>query len=72
MPSKTASKSTPKRKTTSTPPPAPELVAVPAIKHTPTHADIAFRAWELSQLRTHSEGSELNDWLAAERELRAS
>jgi hypothetical protein len=40
-------------------------------KPAPTHAEIAFRAFELYQLRG-SDGGALNDWLAAEQELRAS
>ena len=38
----------------------------------PTHAEIARRAFELYQARGGTHGSDLNDWLHAERELRAS
>jgi hypothetical protein len=40
-------------------------------KRSPTHDEIAFRAWELYQVRG-ADGGALNDWLAAEQELRAS
>jgi Protein of unknown function (DUF2934) len=87
MATKTSSKaasSAPKRKRSTTPPPAKldgATVLAPAsapaasvseLKPFPTHEDIAFRAWELYQMRAASEGGALNDWLAAERELRAS
>jgi hypothetical protein len=37
----------------------------------PTHAEIARRAFELYQARGGAHGCDLNDWLSAERELRA-
>jgi Protein of unknown function (DUF2934) len=87
MATKTSSKSAssaPKRKRSTTPPPAKlagatvlapasgPATSASALKPVPSHEDIAFRAWELYQMRAASEGGALNDWLAAERELRAS
>ncbi|HEY6881758.1 MAG TPA: DUF2934 domain-containing protein [Polyangiales bacterium] len=84
MASKTSTKaSTPKRKRTSTAPAAPTMPTAGVLavdgaltsespKRTPTHEDIAFRAFELYQSRDQSEGGALHDWLTAERELRAS
>jgi hypothetical protein len=46
------------------------LVETP-IQRAPTHDEIAFRAFELYQSRG-ADGGALNDWLAAEQELRAS
>lgn len=37
----------------------------------PSHDEIAQRAFELYQTRGYGDGGELNDWLRAERELRA-
>lgn len=84
MASKTSTKSTssaPKRKRTSVAPPAAPatmdgasmLQAAPAARANaaPTHEAIAFRAFELYQTRSYAEGNALNDWLTAERELRA-
>ncbi len=78
MPTKTNSKpSATKRK--SKPPPAKLAIveasvgtSVETLKRDPTHDEIAFRAFELYQLRAHADGGALNDWLAAEQELRAS
>jgi hypothetical protein len=81
MASKTTSKagSAAKNKRTSKVPAARHdgAVMVPAPSalsptRSPTHDEIAFRAFELYQLRAHTEGGALNDWLAAESELRAS
>ncbi|HEX5659810.1 MAG TPA: DUF2934 domain-containing protein [Polyangiales bacterium] len=48
------------------------LMAAPTpIRRLPTHDEIAFRAFELYQTRG-GDGGALNDWLAAETELRAS
>lgn len=78
MATKTSSKSAssaPKRKRTSTPPAAhldgATMSSAPVASQlkTPSHEDIAFRAWELYQLRANTDGGALNDWLAAEREL---
>ncbi len=45
------------------------LVAKPV--RLPSHAEIARRAFELYQARGGAHGSDLNDWLCAEHELRA-
>lgn len=39
---------------------------------TPSHEQIARRAYELYQTRAYAEGSALHDWLRAESDLRAS
>lgn len=74
MATKTTSKSTSpaKGKRPSKPPAKLDgalMAQVP--KSAPTHDEIAFRAFELYQLRG-SDGGALHDWLAAEQELRAS
>lgn len=75
MATKTTSKTSgaAKSKRTSTPPPAKvesTLTVATPIKRDPTHDEIAFRAFELYE--RGGDGGELNHWLAAERELRAS
>ncbi len=72
MATKTSKTSATKAKRTSKLPAAQAdgLLTSP-LKRAPTHDEIASRAFELYQLRG-SEGGALNDWLAAEQELRAS
>jgi hypothetical protein len=73
MATKTSTKaSSPKSKRTSSAPPPKLDGAAMVAKRAPTHEQIAFRAFELYQLRAHDDGGALNDWLAAEQELRAS
>lgn len=75
MPAKTTSKPTAakrKSKATVTKLDGARMVEAPSIQRAPTHDEIAFRAFELYQLRAPADGGALNDWLAAERELRAS
>lgn len=49
---------------------APSAAASRPAPSQPTHQAVAQRAYELYQTRAHGEGSELNDWLHAERDLR--
>lgn len=42
----------------------------PFRRHEPSHHDIERRAYELYEKRNGAEGSEILDWLEAERELR--
>jgi hypothetical protein len=75
MPTKTSSKPGASKRKSKPKLDGAVMVEAPVVKTAPTpptHEDIAFRAFELSLLRTPGEGGPLNDWLAAERELRAS
>lgn len=55
------------RKSKSVPPAAPAVVVV--AKPAPSHEQIARRAYELYLQRGATHGCDLQDWIAAEREL---
>ena len=75
MAKQTSSQTSPtpsKRKRASAAPAQATDVAAPKLTtRPPTHEEIAARALEIYRSRGDSEGNELSDWLAAERELRA-
>jgi hypothetical protein len=50
----------------------PERAAAPHVVHEPTHEEIQRRAYQIYLERGESDGSDLENWLLAENELKSN
>jgi hypothetical protein len=65
-------KGSPKKKRTAPRQPQASKVATPAVRKEPTFDEIRQRAYEIYMRRGGAQGRDVDDWIAAERELRGS